>query len=310
MAGRLASAAMSTAAPGSSTQGMSEPDLAGAAGLSQRYPVWLCDVWGVVHNGERAFPAALDCLACHRKAGGAVILITNAPRPSAAIRPQLDRLGVPRGCYDHIVSSGDVTRALVAQWLGRRAHHIGPERDLGLLEGIAVEWVDLKDAEAVVCSGLVDDETENPEDYDGLLQAMRRRDLEMICANPDKVVQKGARLIPCAGALAERYEALGGRVRMAGKPFAPIYEEALRLAAEALGRPAGRSELLAIGDGLATDAQGARNNNLALLFIAGGIHGGDLAAADRPAMAAAVHRAAPGVELAGAMRALSWAGKD
>jgi HAD superfamily hydrolase (TIGR01459 family) len=278
----------------------------GADALSARYPVWLCDVWGVVHNGVKAFAPALECLARHRAQGGAVVLITNAPRPAAAILPQLRRLKVPADCYDHIVSSGDVTRALLARWEGGRAHHIGPERDLGLLEGIAIDWVGIEEAEAVVCSGLLDDETESPEDYDGVLALMAGRGLEMICANPDKVVQKGSRLLPCAGALAERYEALGGKVRMAGKPFAPIYREAMRRAGESLGRTVGGDEVLAIGDGLATDAEGARRNDLALLFIADGIHGRQLAAADGESVAVAVREAVPGVRLAGVMRALAW----
>lgn len=282
---------------------------AGARPFSQRYPVWLCDVWGVVHNGVSAFVPALDCLKSHRSAGGAVVLITNAPRPSAAILPQLQRLGVAEECYDGIVSSGDVTRALVAEWQGARACHIGPARDLVLLDGLDVEWVGLEEADAVVCSGLVDDERETAAAYDGMLAAMRRRDLEMICANPDKVVQKGDRLIPCAGALAQRYEALGGRVRMAGKPFAPIYAEALRLAAKVRACPLCREDVLAIGDGLQTDAQGAQKNNLALLFISGGIHGDDMAEADESAVADAIKRAVPGVELAGILPCLSWTGE-
>lgn len=282
---------------------------AGARPFSERYPVWLCDVWGVVHNGVSAFRPAIDCLRRHRAGGGAVVLITNAPRPSAAILPQLEGLGVPQDCYDAIVSSGDVTRALVAEWQGARAYHIGPGRDLALLDGLVVDWVGLDEADAVVCSGLVDDESETAESYDGILETMRGRDLEMICANPDKVVQKGDRLIPCAGALAERYEALGGRVRMAGKPFSPIYDEALRLAAGVRAHPLSRGDVLAIGDGLQTDARGARNNNLALLFISGGIHGGDLAEAGEVAVADAVTRAVPGVDLAGILPGLSWTGK-
>jgi len=288
------------------------PDIAatGAAHLSRRYPVWLCDVWGVVHNGVEAFAAAVECLARHRRAGGAVVLVTNAPRPSAAILPQLARLRVPPACYDHLVSSGDVTRALVEGLKGSRAHHLGPKRDLGLLAGIAVDWVGIDAADAVVCSGLFDDESESPADYDAILAVMRGRNLEMICANPDKVVQKGSRLLPCAGALAERYQALGGRVRMAGKPFAPIYAQAMGLAERTLGRRLDRGEILAIGDGLATDAEGARKNNLALLFISGGIHGGDMAGVDHQATAAAVRAAVPGVELVATMPALSWASQD
>jgi ribonucleotide monophosphatase NagD (HAD superfamily) len=104
----------------------------------------------------------------------------------------------------------------------------------------------------ISCTGLVDDERETAEDYRARLEVAASRGLPMICANPDRVVQRGDKLIPCAGALADVYETLGGTVIMAGKPHAPIYALALAEAERRLGRPVDRARVLAIGDGVPT----------------------------------------------------------
>ncbi len=278
----------------------------GARTYSGQYPVWLCDLWGVVHNGEAAFAKACHALAAHRDNGGTVILITNAPRPSSAITPQLRALGVGEECFDAIVSSGDATRHLVSQHTGRNVHHLGPPKDFALLDGLPVNFTTADDAEVILCSGLLDDENETPEDYRDILEGFRSRDLPMICANPDKVVRKGERLIPCGGALAQIYEQMGGEVAMAGKPYPPIYDECLRLASLHRGAPADKRQVLAIGDGLSTDVAGAAGYGLTLLFIVNGIHEFELAKRGPAAIEAAIHEAAPHTSLAGFMRGLQW----
>lgn len=278
----------------------------GAATLSDRFPVWLCDVWGVVHDGVVASRKACDALQKHRKAGGRVVFITNAPRPSTAILPQLEKLKVPFDSFDAIVSSGDVTRRLVSAFDGQRVFHLGPEKDLALLEGLPVNFTALDEADAVLCSGLYDDKTETVEDYEDVLVKMRAAGPTMICANPDKVVRYGDRLIPCAGALAERYEEIGGQVNMAGKPFDPIYDEALRQASLKSSQSVSREAVLAIGDGMATDAAGAANYGVALLFVINGIHERELANHGLDAIGKQLAYAAPGVELAGVTTELAW----
>jgi HAD superfamily hydrolase (TIGR01459 family) len=239
--------------------------------LSTRYPLWLCDIWGVVHNGVRAFGRAVDALSRHRGNGGTVILVTNAPRPAAGVERQLAALGVPRASHDAVVTSGDVTHELIAKHAGGIVHHIGPERDLPVFEGTGVRRGALHEAEAVVCTGLFDDEIETPDDYWPQFDTMRARGLAMICANPDKIVRRGDHLIYCSGALAERYAAMGGKVEMAGKPYAPIYDLALEMAAKIRGRTIGRERALAIGDGPETDIKGAADYGIATVLIAGGI---------------------------------------
>lgn len=235
--------------------------------LSSRYPLWLCDVWGVVHDGHKPIASAVAALEKHRAAGGKVIFITNAPRPMATIQAHLDQIGVARAAYDDMVTSGDVTRVLMQEHGAQGLYHIGPEMDLPLFEGLGIKRVRMDEASAVICTGFFDEMNETAADYRPRLRDMKRLGLIMICANPDKVVRKGSYLVPCAGAIAEEYEMMGGHVLMAGKPFAPIYDLALSRAG-ALDR----NHVLAIGDGPDTDIKGAAQNNLPCVFISDGIN--------------------------------------
>ena len=181
------------------------------ATLATGYDAVLSDVWGVIHNGVAATPEPCDALMRFRAKGGTVALITNAPRPGAVVTQFLDKLDVPREAYDTIVSSGDVTRAVIAKRPGKTVFHIGPERDLGIFEGLDLRFVPLEQADYVVCTGLTDDETETPESYRALLTKVRERKLFMICGNPDLVVERGDRLVYCAGAIADLYGETGRR---------------------------------------------------------------------------------------------------
>ena len=239
----------------------------GLSEVADKYDAILCDVWGVVHNGRESWSRASEALTRFSETRGPVVLISNAPRPSAAVVPQLDELGVPRTAWAHFVTSGDATRIALAERAPGPAWMIGPERDRPLLEGLDLDLAGPDEAAFICCTGLVNDEVETPDDYAARLADPARRGLEMICANPDRIVQKGDRLIYCAGALADLYERLGGTVIMAGKPYRPIYDLALRHASGV-----DRSRVLAIGDALATDVKGASSQDLDCLFVAGGIH--------------------------------------
>ncbi|BCG95288.1 TIGR01459 family HAD-type hydrolase [Mesorhizobium sp. 131-2-1] len=251
------------------------PDIIGSlADLSGAYSAILCDVWGVVHNGEWHFPQAAQALAAARAARVPIVLITNSPRRSADVAAQMNAIGVPADAYDRIVTSGDVTRDLIAEG-PRKIFHIGPDRDFTLYDGLGVDLVEEFEASGVVCTGLFDDEVEKPSDYAELLRRLRARDLPFICANPDIVVERGERMIWCAGALARDYAQLGGRTLIAGKPYAPIYDVAMKEVAGLLGRPVERSRVLAIGDGMMTDIKGAADNGFDVLYVSGGIHARD-----------------------------------
>lgn len=249
--------------------------------ISERYRVILCDVWGVVHNGVHVFADAIAALQRARQAGKIVVLVTNAPRPRREVEVQLRALGVPADAYDRLVTSGDATRDLIRSG-PRRVYHLGAERDLSLFEGIDVELVEEPEASAVICTGFVDDETEGPDDYAEMLMRFRTRDLPMVCANPDIVVERGDRLVWCAGALARDYGLRGGRTLIAGKPHRPIYELALAEASEIAGEPIGAGQALAIGDGMLTDIKGAAQNDIDALYISGGIHAREYGEPGRP----------------------------
>lgn len=240
--------------------------------LAERYDLWLCDIWGVVHNGRAAHVPACEALDRYRDRGGVVVLITNAPRPRDSVADQLDRLGVPRRAYDLIVSSGDVTRALLSGHAGERMFHLGPDRDAGVFAGLGLEPGPLEGCEVVLCTGLFDDTTETPDTYRPMLSELAARAVPMICANPDLMVERGHQLVYCAGALAEAYAAMGAPVSYAGKPHRPIYEVAMTEATHASGRAFRPGRVLAIGDGLKTDMAGAAGFGVDAAFIPSGVH--------------------------------------
>jgi HAD superfamily hydrolase (TIGR01459 family) len=275
------------------------------AEIADRYDAVLCDVWGVIHNGREAFPEACAALRAFAETRGPVVLISNAPRPSADVLPQLDALRVPRQSWSAFVSSGDATRVLLAERAPGPAWKIGPDRDWPLYAGLGLAFTTPEDAAFIACTGPEDDERETPEDYRERLAACARRGLTMICANPDRVVQRGDRLIYCGGALADLYAAMDGSVLMAGKPHAAIYDLALAEAERLLGRPVAREKVLCIGDGLPTDVKGAMDQGLDCLFIADGIHGAEAIRDGRldPARVEAM-LARAGLHAAYAMRAL------
>jgi len=250
--------------------------------LAPDYDVLLCDVWGVVHNGVTAFPPACDALMRARAQGGAVVFITNSPRPSEQVARQLERLHVPRETYDAMVSSGDVTRDVIQARHGQSLCHIGPERDSSIFAGLNVRFAPLESADYVVCSGLDDDDTEKPEDYRGRLEIMLKRRLFMVCGNPDVVVERGDRLVYCAGSIADLYATMGGEVLYAGKPYRPIYDMALAKAEAAIGRKPAPKRVLAVGDSIRTDLKGARTLGVDFLFVTAGIHAEELGGRDKP----------------------------
>lgn len=234
--------------------------------------VVLSDIWGVVHNGLEAFPEACAALHTYRRQGGTVILITNAPRPADSVQRQLRKLGIADDTYDAIVSSGDLTRHFVAGHPGKKIFWLGPERDNSIYRGLDAVLGPLEQADYIICTGLFDDEIESAEDYRAMMLQALERKLPLICANPDIVVERGDRLIYCAGAIAELYRELGGEVIFYGKPHRPIYERAMELAAEQRGHAAPLSRVLAIGDSVRTDLAGAHGFGIDLLFVTRGIH--------------------------------------
>ncbi|MBF9234937.1 TIGR01459 family HAD-type hydrolase [Microvirga alba] len=250
--------------------------------LADRYDLVLCDVWGVLHNGIKAYETASEALTRFRERGGRVVLVSNAPRPGASVGTQLDGFGVPRTAYDAIVTSGDLTRLAIEERVDKVVHHIGPARDMPIYDGLNIRFGSIAEAEYVVCSGFENDELETVEDYRPRLEAMLKRELWMVCANPDLIVERGNTIVPCAGALGVAYEEMGGDVYYAGKPHAPIYDRAIAVAAALNGRPIAKERVLAIGDAIRTDIAGAAGFGIDSLLIARGIHAEELKAHHGP----------------------------
>ena len=233
--------------------------------LSAPYSTILCDIWGVLHDGARLLPGAAERLGKWKRAGKTIILITNAPRPASTVRAGLDALGLSRQAYDAITSSGEAGIAAL----------VDPPRAVGFL-GTAEDRADLAahgvvigdDHDEVACTGL-DERRDLPADYRDQLARWAARGVLLHCLNPDREVIHCGQRLACAGALADLYEALGGRVAWYGKPHAPIYAHALRLAGNPL-----KERVLAIGDGLVTDMAGAARFGIDALFISHGLHGG------------------------------------
>ena len=279
------------------------PIIGSIENLATSSTVWFVDIWGVLHNGVAPFAPAVAACQTYRANGGLIVLVSNAPRPATAVAAALDRIGLPRDAYDVIRSSGDTACELISAIAARPLYHLGPDRDLPLYDGIKVTFAPADTAGAIVCTGLVDDNRETAETYRPLLEAFAARAVPMICANPDISVERGGRLIPCAGAVAALYAELGGAVTYAGKPYPPIYEDAFAIADLLSGHPVPRSDILAIGDGIRTDIAGAAAVGLRSVYIASAVSLGD-ATLDASSLARLFPD--PTVQPVAAMAELKW----
>ena len=248
------------------------PLISGLADIADKYDALLCDVWGVLHNGKEAYAGVADALAKFRAKGGTVLLLSNAPRPSTQLPAMLGNMGITDAAYNGILTSGDATKTFISKHaLGTRCFAIGPGRDNNLFDNTGVAQVSAEDAEFITVTGPFNDDEEGPEHYRESFVSYAARDLPMVCANPDIVVERGPRHIYCAGALARLYEELGGKVVYFGKPHGPIYDVARAQLAKLAGQTIADRRILAIGDGIATDIKGAVGAGIDALFITGGI---------------------------------------
>jgi len=296
------------------TRGGAEPNgdipiIAGLREFAGRYDAILCDVWGVLIDGKRHFPQAAQAMKSFRDGGGTVVLLTNAARPSAEVRRQILGLGLPADCFDDLISAGELTLREIVARRGQACHHLGPPRDAGLFReaerrlGAPLCMAPIETADFVVSTGLENERGETPRDYDDRLAAMRARALPMLCANPDVIVGFGSDIQWCAGALAQRYAAMGGEVFLYGKPHPPIYEAALESIAAIRGAAAPPSRILAVGDGAETDLAGAARAGIGCLFVTDGIHKDEL----RPDGATLDRRAADALFAAAKARPIALA---
>ena len=239
----------------------------------EKYDSIICDIWGVIHNGQELFSSSVDCLYDLKNRGYPIILVSNAPRPGEEIKLILEKMGLKKICYDKIITSGDLTQKILNDGsLGQNCYHIGPDRDLKIFEGVRVKRVSFDKSDFIFITGLFNDEEEDENTYLPLLEEGKKRKLKLLCANPDIWVQRGSDLIPCAGAISRKYESIGGEVINIGKPFQPIFDEAIK-SIDSLGK--GKfSSTIVIGDGIDTDIKGANDYKLDSLLTLGGLFSG------------------------------------
>lgn len=245
--------------------------ITGLEAVRDNYDALLCDVWGVIHNGVETFPGVVDALTNWKTSGGTVLLLTNAPRPARAVQQRLEAMGCPETAYDGIMSSGDAARRMLMARAenGDVCHFVGAPKDVDLLNGIDIDYAPAEEADFVLLAGMRDDLNETLEDYQPQIEAWGKHNLPVICANPDRIVQIGDRVMHCAGAMAERHEQNGGDVIWLGKPYQPIYETAAQRLKELTGLENPRT--LAVGDGFKTDILGANKAGLDVIFVTGGL---------------------------------------
>ena len=238
--------------------------------IADNYDALICDVWGVIHNGRELFEGVNDCLVKFRSKQKPVVLLSNAPRPSKYIERMLNQLGLERKSFNEIVTSGDMTMSVLNEsHYGSKCYHIGPDRDLNIFDGVNVSRVSFDEADFLFVTGLVDDEVEDENSYSSILDDAKKRNLKLIFTYPDIVVQRGEKLIPCAGAIAKKYEEIGGKAINIGKPFSPIFDKAVNLIKGINENQNPR--IIVIGDGLETDIKGANILKMDSLLVLGGL---------------------------------------
>ncbi len=262
---------------------MSHPEfLSGLSAVADQYDAVFCDIWGVIHNGRQHFSPAYEALRRFKAERGPVILISNSPRPKDSLVSQLASLGIMEDGFSDVVSSGDATREYLRKFApSGPAWRIGDPREQSLYDGIDIDLSGTPETAAFIsCTSPFDDENDTLDQYQHAFTIAAQRKIVMICANPDKVVQRGDKIIMCAGSLADLYASLGGPVVMAGKPYAPIYDMCYAALDTLTGTPHDKRRILAIGDGLPTDVLGANGQGLDLVFIAAGIHAADATGPD------------------------------
>ncbi|MYM54967.1 TIGR01459 family HAD-type hydrolase [Thalassovita mangrovi] len=257
--------------------------------VSDRYDALFVDLWGCVHNGVTAYPEAVAALQAYRQKGGIVVLVTNSPKPRLGVVEQLKIFGVPEDAYDTIATSGDSARAAMFEgYVGQKVYFMGEwDRDaeffepLHILEHpIDITRVPLDEAEGIVCCG-PNDPMADPEVNRADFLYAKAKGLKLLCANPDIVVDRGEVREWCAGALARLYTEMGGESLYFGKPHPPIYDLA-RMRLAAINPDIADSAILAIGDGVHTDIQGAMGEDIDSLFISGGLAREDTKTSQQP----------------------------
>ena len=229
--------------------------------IHKAYDAFFIDLWGVIHNGIKPYPGAIEVLKNLYKLNKRFVLMSNAPRPSKNVEKFLLKLKIEKAFLNNIFTSGEAAvKSLQKKIYGDSFYHLGPDRDKSLYEGLENKKKNLENSDFILCTGLFDNYTDSLLYYKKLLEGYTH--LKMICTNPDLWVHRGLKKEYCAGKLAEIFKELGGEVIYFGKPYKEIYKFCINK----------NEKVLVIGDNIRTDIRGANNMNFDSLLITGGVH--------------------------------------
>ena len=238
-------------------------DSEGLRSIVEDYDLFFIDLWGVVHNGIELHEDAVHTLSKISEAKKNYILLTNAPRPNKIVKIFLGKLGLDKSIREKVFTSGEAALGyLKKNYISQKFYHIGPSRDFDLFIDFKNEKTeDISKSNYLLCTGLYDQQDQDLNFYKELLRNSISK--KMICTNPDIIVDRGKKREYCAGSVAITFEKLGGEVIYFGKPYAEVYNQAIK---------SNKEKIIAIGDNLRTDIKGANSMNYDSLVITSGIH--------------------------------------
>ena len=238
-------------------------DKEGLSSIADNYQLFYVDLWGVVHNGVSLHQEAVKTLKEISKLNKDYVLLTNAPRPNSAVRTFLEKLGLEKEIRDHVFTSGEAAlNYLKKNFLKKSFFHLGPPRDFDLFKDFEkMKSNEIENSEYILCTGLFDDYDKDLDYYKNLFN--KNVEKQMICTNPDLIVDRGGMRELCAGSVAMVFEKMGGQVIYFGKPYPEVYNQSIDNK---------NKKILSIGDNLNTDIKGANLLNFDSLIISNGIH--------------------------------------
>jgi HAD superfamily hydrolase (TIGR01459 family) len=241
--------------------GMNRKTIKGLVEIHKKYDAFFIDIWGVIHNGIKLYPGAIEVLENLLKSKKRLVLMSNAPRPSKKVEGLLKKMKINKIFFKYIFTSGEAAlKSLQKNVYGKKFFHLGPKRDDSLFKGFEENKKDLSKADFILCTGFLDGHEADLDYYKNLLKNFTK--IKMVCTNPDLVVHRGLKEEYCAGTLAALFKELGGKVIYFGKPHPQIYKLCVKK----------NEKILVIGDNILTDIKGANNMKFDSLLITHGIH--------------------------------------
>lgn len=248
----------------------------GISDISDSYTGFIIDTWGVLHDSERAFEGALDCLKELKARKKFVMLMSNSELDATQMKQSLKDLGLADNLYSEILTSGELLsyglvnqKDSVFESVGKSCYLIGGDRASAFLSNNKVQIVQhLEDASFMLISGwdYLEGDIAN---YENLLRDAIRRKIKILCINPDSRALLGTNYKTATINISRRIQELGGVVHMIGKPYKPIFHHAIHILHRNDIYP---GQTVMIGDTMAHDIVGASLVNMDTCLVRSGMH--------------------------------------